>query len=203
LKPFIKLLRTTLAGGILFLVPLVVLVVVLEKALALAHKLVDPLAEHIPFHSLIGLQTPMLLAVCIMVLFCFLAGFFARTALAQKIVRGLETSVLSHLPGYEFLKGMGQSMLGVEEQAVHPAVLVRFDDASQIGFQIEELENGLVAVFVPNAPDAHSGTLLFMTADRVSPVAVPPARMLSCLKRLGVGSNALLRDLSSGGPAAK
>jgi uncharacterized membrane protein len=63
MKRLLKFLRTTLVGGLLFLVPIIVLVVILGKALALAHQLVDPLAEHLPVHSVIGLRTPMLLAI--------------------------------------------------------------------------------------------------------------------------------------------
>ena len=99
MKRILQFLRTTLVGGLLFLVPIMVLVVVLGKALALAHKLVDPLAEHLPVHSVIGLRTPILLAIAIIVLFCFLAGLLARKALAKKLVRGLETAVLANVPG--------------------------------------------------------------------------------------------------------
>jgi uncharacterized membrane protein len=99
MKRILQFLRTTLVGGLLFLVPIIVLVVILGKALAIAHKLVDPLAERLPVHSAIGLRTPMLLAVAIIVLFCFLAGGLARTALAKKLVRSLETAVLADVPG--------------------------------------------------------------------------------------------------------
>ena len=195
MKRLLQFLRTTLVGGILFLVPIVVLVIVLGKALVLVHKVMDPLAEHIPVHSVIGLRTPMLLAVGVIVVFCFLAGFFARTALAKKIISRLEAAVLSSVPGYEFLKSMGESTLGIEKEGSYPVVRVRFDDASQIGFKIEALEDGLVVVFVPGVPNANAGDVYLMTPDRVSPVEVPPARALKCLKRLGVGSNALLRGL--------
>ena len=196
MKNILQFLRTTLAGGILFLVPIVVLVIVLGKALALTHKFVDPLAKRIPVESVIGLQTPMLLGVGVIVLFCFLAGFFARMALAQKIVSGLEAAVLSNVPGYEFLKGVGQSVLGIQPAEAYPVVLARFDDAWQIGFQVEALENGLVAVFVPDAPNAHSGAVYFMTPDRITPANIPLAATLKCLKRLGAGSNPLLRGVS-------
>ena len=89
MKPLFQFLRTTLVGGLFFLVPIIVLVVVLGKALAVARNLVAPLAEHLSVHSVIGLRTPMLLAVAIIVLFCFLAGVLARTALAKKLVRSL------------------------------------------------------------------------------------------------------------------
>jgi uncharacterized membrane protein len=203
MKNLLQFVRTTLVGGLLFLVPIVVLVIILGKALALAHKVVDPLAEHLPIESVIGLRTPILLAITVLVLFCFIAGFFARTALAQKLVGGLEAAVLSNLPGYEFLKRMGESMLGIEQEGAYPAVLVRFDDACQIGFRIAGPESGLVAVFIPGVPNANSGEVYLMSPNRVSPVEVPPARMLKCLKRLGVGSSALLRGLSIATATAK
>jgi uncharacterized membrane protein len=203
MKRILKFLRTTLVGGILFMVPGIVLVIILEKALVLTHKFVDPLAEHIPVHSVIGLRTPLFLAIGLLVLICFFAGFFARTALAQKIVRGLEGAVLANLPGYEFLKRMGESMLGVEREGAYPAVLLRFDDSWQIGFRIEALENGLVAVFIPGVPNANSGGVYLMSPDRVSPIGVQPARMLKCLKRLGAGSSKLLRGLAIGSATEK
>ena len=203
MKPILQFLRTTLVGGILFLVPGIVLLILLEKALAFTHKFVDPLAEYIPVHSVIGLRTPVFLAIGLLLLLCFLAGFFARTALAQKVVGGLERALLSNLPGYEFLKRMGESMLGVEREGAYPAVLLRFDNYWQIGFRVEVLENGRVAVFIPGVPNANAGAVYLVSPDRVSPVGVPPARMLKCLKRLGVGSSALLRGLAINAVTAK
>ena len=192
MKRLLQFLRTTLVGGLLFLVPIVVLVIVVGKALAVVHKVVDPLAEHLPVHSIIGLRTPMLLAIGVIVVFCFLAGLFARSAVAKGLVSRLESAVLSSVPGYEFLKSMGESILGVEKDGAYSVVLARFDDALQIGFRIEVLENGLVVVFVPGVPNANSGDVYLMTPDRVTPAKVPPGATLKCLKRLGAGSNALL-----------
>jgi uncharacterized membrane protein len=104
MNKILRFLRTTLVGGLLFLVPIIVVVAIIGKALGLAHKLVDPLAERLPVESVIGLRTPALLALGVIVVFCSLAGLFARTALAQKIVNGLEAAVLSNVPGYEFFK---------------------------------------------------------------------------------------------------
>jgi len=196
MKPILQFLRTTLVGGVLFLVPIVALAILLEKALALAHKFVEPLAEHIPIHSIIGLKTPLFLALGLIVLFCFLAGFVARTVLAQKVVGGLEKAVLTNLPGYEFLKRIGESMLGVEREGAFPAVLVRRGDGWQFGFQIEVLESGMVAVFIPGVPNAHSGQIYLLGSDQIVPAGVPPARVMKCLGRLGVGSSALLRGLN-------
>ena len=189
-----KFIRTSLVGGILFLLPVVVLAIIGGKALAIAGKIIGPLAAHLPFESFIGLDTPLLMAIVLLVLFCFLAGVFARTALAQRGVLWLETTVLSNLPGYEFIRSVSGNLLGDENQAVYPVVLVRIEDAWQIGFLIERLEGGHVTVFVSGAPSPQSGSVYFMTEDRIQLLDIPPQPALKCLKRYGLGANALLGD---------
>lgn len=192
MKPTIRVLRTTLAGGVLFLVPIVVLIVILEKAAAIAHRIVGPLAERLP-ESVIGLRAPVFLAIAVLVLFCFAAGMLARTALANRLVSRLESSVLSAVPGYLFVKAIGESLLGVESTLAYPTVLVRGEDAWRIGFLIERLESGILTVFLPDSPNPNSGSVCFVNADCVQPVAVSQAAAFKCLKRLGLGANPLLR----------
>lgn len=196
MKRILLFLRATLAGGILFLVPIIVAVVIFDKALSLTDKAVTPVAAHMPIESIIGLRTPKILAVGLIILFCFLAGVFAQTTMARRIADWLDTALLSNLPGYEFFRSVGERILGIETRETHLAVLVRFDDNYQVGFVADRLENGLVAVYVPGAPNPQSGGLYFVTADRITPTTVPPEKMLKCLKRLGVGANALLGNLS-------
>jgi uncharacterized membrane protein len=118
-----------------------------------------------------------------------------RTTPAKKLVRGPETAVLANVPGYELLKRMGESMLGVEKQTGHQMVLARTEDAWQIAFLVERLEGGHVAVLVPGAPNLLSGSVYFMTQDRIKAVDIPAAGAIKCLRRVGAGSNALLRGL--------
>jgi uncharacterized membrane protein len=200
MKPLLRFLRTTLVGGILFLVPIIVLFLFLDRGMVLALKVVEPLSEHLPVHSVIGLRTPVLLAAGVLVLFCFLAGFFARTGLAKKLVAWLESSVLSSVPGYQILKSVGESALGVEHEGVYPVVLVRMDDNWQLAFRVDVLEGGLVAVFVPNAPDPRTGSVYFVTPDRVTPTGISPGRAVKLIKRLGAGSKALIRGVPGGAP---
>ena len=43
--------------------------------------------------------------------------------------------------------------LGQAEAKNMQPVLVRFDDNSQLGFEIERLDNGQVVIYLPGAPD--------------------------------------------------
>jgi hypothetical protein len=91
------------------------------------------------------------LEALLIALACFIAGLFARTMRAQRIERELEVSVLSKVPGYEYMKQAGASMLGVGETADYPVVLANLGGAWLIGVQTDALGENLVAVFVPNS----------------------------------------------------
>jgi hypothetical protein len=86
-------------------------------------------------------------------------------------------------------------MLGVEKQTGQQVVLARIEDAWQIAFLVERLEGGHVAVFVPGAPNPLSGSVYFMTQDRIKAVDIPASGAMKCLRRVGAGSKALLRGL--------
>jgi uncharacterized membrane protein len=203
MKGVLRFMRATLAGGLLFLVPIVVLTAILGRAFEFARKIVAPLANLIPAETVLGVGLAKLLAIGFVVFICFLAGVIARSSLARKLVAWLELAILSNLPGYEFLKGMGEGALGAERSSAQQVVLANFEEAWAIGFLIERLDNGFVAVFIPDVPKPRSGAVHLMTSDRVQVVDVPPLAVLKCLKRLGTGSNALFGKLAIAGKSDK
>jgi uncharacterized membrane protein len=96
--------KTTLLGGVIFLVPVVVLLAIIEKGLGYAQKAVVPVANALfkgDFtHAFVG----DLLAFVLLVVLCFLAGLAAKTAFARKYVDTVEKSVLVKVPGYDAAK---------------------------------------------------------------------------------------------------
>ena len=192
MKGLLNFLRTTLLGGLLFLVPIVAFVFIIEKAVALSHKLVQPVATHLPFKSLLGLDTPKFIAVGVLVLFCFLAGLLAKARFAKRSVVWLENTVLSFIPGYEFIKSMATMTVG-QQDVLRQVVLVRIEDALQIGFVVERIDDNRAVVFVPDTPNPRTGAVFFMTNDRFEPTDISPAAAMKCLRRHGTGAAALLR----------
>jgi len=191
MKSIIQFVRTTLLGGVFFLLPIAVLAIVLGKAMSLALESVRPLAKYIPADWSLGLPKEVLLAVALLVLICFVAGLLARTKLAQELAKGLEWSVLSKIPAYEYFRQVSASTLGFSQLGQHPVILVRLDVAWQIGIQVDGENNGLVPVYVPSAPDPRAGAVYFLGPDRIRPTSVPTVHAMNCLKRFGAGSSAL------------
>lgn len=184
--------RTTLLGGLLYLVPIVVIVAVLGKAIGLAHKVSPPVFNVLERAGLGHILTPQVVATLLLVFFCFAAGLFARTKFAKRIANTLETKVLSYLPGYEFIKGLSEGIAGVESSGARAPVMARIEDAWQIAFIVDQMDDGHLAIFVPSVPDSRSGSLYFMTPDRVKPMRAPLKSVMQTLRRMGVGSNGLL-----------
>lgn len=187
-------LKTTVIGGILFLVPFIALVAVIGKALEITSKLATPITERLPADTVAGPIMVHLVAAGILVAICFLAGVAAKTKAASKLVDSLETNILSRFPPYAFLKTKARSMLTPDDTAGMTAVIARFDDSWQIAFEIERVEDDKVAIFLPGAPDPWSGSISVVTADRVAPLDQPVPVAADWAEALGKGTN----DLVSG-----
>lgn len=181
-----RFVKDTIVGGILFMVPIIVLLAVLGKAHQLSMKIVQPLADA-------GLGAPRLLAVLFIVLFCFAAGLFSRTPIARRLGDWLEGTILSKVPGYSLAKGIAESVAGTDRALAREVVLVRIEDAWQIAFLVERVEPGHVAVYIPGAPDPTSGAVMYLTEDRIRPLDVPVRAALNLMRGAGKGSEATLR----------
>jgi uncharacterized membrane protein len=202
MKAVSHFLRITVLGGVLFLTPIVVLVFILDKAFDLARRALKPVTAIIPDRLVSGAPTEAILAIVLIALLCFLAGLFARTRPAQRIVAELESSVLSKVPAYEYLKQAGASVMGLGETADHPVVFAQLGGAWRIAVQTGVVGGGLIAVFVPNSPNPMSGSVFLVAADSVRPASVSLAAAMACLRRCGAGSEVFQSELTPNVPQA-
>jgi uncharacterized membrane protein len=183
--------RTTILGGVFFLAPIVVLIVILAKAFDYAKRGLNAVVVHIPGVSELSVGAATALSIVTIALVCLLAGLLAHTVIAQRLVNALESSLLSKIPGYDYLKQESASALGVAEIGELPVVFVPMEGGWQLGVQTEALSDGLVSIFVPGAPNPHSGSVFFFSADTVRPAGIKMAAGLNCLRRCGAGASAL------------
>jgi uncharacterized membrane protein len=190
----LKLIRTTFIGGIVFLIPIAIFVAVIGQGLKIADKAAKPVAAVLPVNMVGGVAVAEVLAIVLLLLICFLAGLLARLALARKAVDALEANVLSRLPAYALLKTKTQSMLSPDDIEGMSVVVMRFDDAWQIGFEIERIEGGKVVLFLPGSPDPWSGSVCIAEENRVTLLDLPVAAAAQLVRRLGRGANEALGD---------
>ena len=99
MKTLTQFVRTTIVGGLFFLAPIVVLIVILAKAFDFAKTGLNAVLVHIPAASELTAGAATVLSITIIALVCLLAGLVANTVTAQRLVNALGSSLLSKIPG--------------------------------------------------------------------------------------------------------
>ena len=142
-------LKATIIGGILFLLPLAIVLMIFGYALGLAAKLAKPISDQLDLQQLgdlagIGIVT--ILSALLLVLVAFAAGMAARTYLGERITRWFESSLLGRLPQYQMVKSMAEGLAQLEKTTGIKPALISIEGGWQIGYLLEPLENGWLSV---------------------------------------------------------
>lgn len=195
MKQLFGLIGTTIKGGIFFLLPLILIIVLLEKVLALlaplsvmVQKVLDPAERFENF--------PYVFSILTLVLFCFAAGWVAKLGAGQKMVKLIEDNVLSLFPGYKLMKSTFESKAGVNSESNFPVVLVPIDGL-MFGFHVDTLDNGDFVVFIPGAPSAWEGNVVIFPENQVTKTDYKQEVIINIMRQLGTNTNAtLLKSLA-------
>jgi uncharacterized membrane protein len=192
-KKAIGFLATTAIGGLLFLLPLIVIGALIGQVVPIVMTVAEALGDIIPVKTPGGIALLILLAIVVVLLLCFAAGLLARYSFGKRISEAFEKNLLLFFPRYAILRDqMADSIGGDETKPQMKPVLAKFDDSSRLGFEIERTEDGLVIVYLPGSPDPWSGNAVLLSADRVQKVDVEFGDAVATCERLGRGSAPLL-----------
>jgi uncharacterized membrane protein len=191
--------KTTAIGGLLFLVPLVVLVVILKKAHNIMMLVAVPLDRLIPIETIGGVALVNILAVLCIFVGCFLAGFVAKSKLGKTAFNMIDAKLLLFFPGYSYMKSFSSSFTDErdEDKALKP-IIAKLDDQSQLAFEVEHASDGTVVAYVPGAPDSKSGNVVYLTPDRVEHLDITFGDVTRSLRQFGRGSAAWLSATDPG-----
>lgn len=194
MKAFLK---ATVIGGVLFLLPLALVLLVLGHAMRFAAKIAEPIVERFGLDAIghfAGVGAVTITAAIILVFLSFAAGIAARTAPGRRVSQWFESSILGSLPQYQLVKSMAEGLTQIEGANGFKPVLVSVEDGWQLGYLLERLSDGWVAVFLPQSPTPMSGNIMYFPAQRVRPLDISMIQATALVKRLGAGSAEALRD---------
>jgi len=195
-NPFV----TTLIGGVVFLLPLVVVLLVVGQGLALTTRVAQPMIASLPHASVGGVALVTLAAAGLLVAMCFGAGMLARAAYGRALTDRFESRLQAVYPRYAVIKAMSQGLHGALGERVLQPVLVSFDDHQLVAFDIERLHDGRAVVFLPGAPDVWSGSVALVAPERIEALEVDSVALTRSLQRLGQGTADVLNP---GRPAGR
>ncbi|MBO9583324.1 MAG: DUF502 domain-containing protein [Flavobacterium sp.] len=190
----LKIIKATFLGGILFLAPLILLLVLFEKGYHIVQKITVPIVSSLPRVKFMGFALQEIIAVTIIIIICFAAGLLARTVYAKKLIQKIEDNVLSLVPGYAFIKNMNESIMGFESKEDLKVIMVPTDAGWQFAFLIEQINDNEFTVFIPDAPNPWSGSVVFVEKKDIREIEITQKQALACIRKLGYGSKELLKN---------
>ena len=188
-----KFIKTTVIGGLLFLIPIILLIMILTKVHSLLLVVAKPLDDVIPLDKVGGIAVANILVIIMIILICFLAGILATGKYMKKFQHGIESKLLIKLPGFAIIKGFMDSIKTTEEASENfIPVLVAFDDSEQVCFEVERTSNEKVVVYLPGAPNPWSGTVLYVDKARVKRLNTSVTEAVNSIQMLGLGTENLI-----------
>jgi uncharacterized membrane protein len=187
-----KFFVTAAIGGMLFLVPLVFVALIFGKVFQIMTRLAEPISKLLPVDHIAGVALINIVAVLLILLVCVIAGLLARGPLAQSFYKRIDGVLAELVPSYIWSKTVVRNLAGDVDSERFKPVLVTLDDQLLLAFEMERSEDGLVVVFMPGAPDVHSGTVAYVTAERVQQLETSLLVINRTLKHMGKGAVALL-----------
>ena len=192
-----EFLKSTLVGGVVFLLPLALVLAMLGYAVQLVSGVARPALEFLgleDYGMVQGLGIVTVASVFILVTLAFVAGVLARTAIGSSLTDWLEKAILNRIPQYQMMKSMAGSFATLQSQAGLSPALIAHEGGWRIGYRLETLDNGWETVFLPQSPGTMTGVVAYMPADSVRPLSISMTEATSLVQQMGLGSRASLRD---------
>ncbi|WP_310821067.1 DUF502 domain-containing protein [Stratiformator vulcanicus] len=201
----IGFLRTTAIGGLVFLLPLIVIGVLLGKVSQVVLVVAGILRDTLGIETAYGYFVLLIAAVALVLLLCFAAGLAAQLAISRRLGEFVEKHLTLIFPRYSIYKDQVSGGIGGEfaKSRLKP-VLVEMIDTTRIAFEVERSDE-LVTLYLPSSPDPWAGHVGFVTVDRVKPIEGEVGDVMATFERLGRDSLCYVNTLkpTEDGPATR
>ena len=186
MKSILPFFKTTIAGGMLILLPLVLIIILLKEALIYLSVISDPISIYLP-EILFGLDGSNIVALILLILLSFLAGLLIRSDRSKKLTKKIEDNILNLIPGYVLVKSILADTLKEKIEDKMSPILIKDDSSYNLAFLVEEGPN-LSTVFIPDAPRHDAGEVRIIETHLI--------------KRVNVGTNVFVRSIKNYGKGA-
>lgn len=194
MKRAYEFIKTTTVTGLFLLLPIVIIAKVLVAVDRFSHKAAAPIVKLLPKNIVGDPKFPVLFAVVVILLACFLAGLIVRLSVARRMGALIEKHLLHPIPGYTAIRSLARGLGGFSDSnAFKAAVLTSPDGASVLIYLVEDHGSGFATIMIPSAPTPMAGAIKIVPRDQVHLLNVGISTVARVLTQWGVGAQALLQ----------
>ena len=196
MRMFAVLIKTSLLGGFLVLLPILLAYLLLNEAVELVIALATPIADLFPEGTFDFIGYPSLIALLLLVGVSLLLGLSMRFGLLRRLGRRFESSVLDRVPFYRAVRSLARSLLVADDnRAFKAAVFESAPDVLELVYVVEN-DGQRATVLRPHAPAGFVGPIAVVPCDRLSRLDVSVGDVSRALSHWGYGVLELLNERS-------
>lgn len=175
--------------GLYFVLPTFLFVFILSSIFSFLKETLQPFVEVLPRGTVLGMEYPNIAIIIFLIFLIFAAGYAGiRTGFGDRFVSRIESLV----PGYMLIKHLLSEKTGKHGTDLKPC-LALIDDGWLFSFIVEEMDNGMLVVFVPGAPSIASGNVYIMNTESVKRLNISKKEAVKSIMQFGIGTNERLK----------
>jgi len=195
---FRAFIRTSLLGGIVVVLPTVLLIIIFNWLFDIVTDLIQPFTNLVRDNYQLPEFFADVVVMAIILVSCFVIGVTVKTKVGNFIHQSLENKILRIAPGYTMIKETVMHLFGGKQSPFSSVALVRiFDnDTLMTAFVTDRTEQN-VTVFVPTGPNPTSGLIYHLKPENVFPIDVPVEVAMRSIISCGAGSHELVHKLTN------
>jgi uncharacterized membrane protein len=194
MKAILSFIKVTITGGVLFLIPMVIIVVLVGKAFRMLQPMFERLIVLLDVETFMGVSLLTIVVAIFLCLLCFTAGLLIRLDKVKRLGKAVEEVILKFLPGFEYLKSMAGDQVGDSLRSKWKAVLLEDGDGWVVAFIVDQSEKGLTTVFIPECPRGDSGNSKIIQTSSLRYLEVTTMEAVNLLRHYGAGAGAILNQ---------
>ncbi len=178
-------------GIVYFLVPVMVMIFIFEKALSITQSIIQPIKAHLPSERIFGVGMFTLLSILLVVAICFLAGWLADRKRIKSFLSFIEDNLLAFIPGYTMMKSTASETVS-NSDTDWKVVMIDDDDDLAFGIEVDKRPDGYSMIFFPEPPDAKSGDMKLVKQSKVKRIDLPANKLVKLIRNYGHESAAVI-----------
>ncbi len=192
MKRLAAFLKATTLGGLVVLLPVVVVLGVAAKTVLGVRGVAQSFMEKIAGGNSDAAHFPIVFAVLIVIAISFALGLAMISRHGRQAGSRIERTLLFRMPGYLAVRSIIHGFSNIREGGARPALLTLEEGLECFVLVTEVHADGRLTLFIPSSPNPSSGNVQIAQANRVQYLQVPVSTVLAPLQQWGVGAQNVL-----------
>lgn len=195
LKTFWNFIKSTIYSGIIFSIPLAIVLFLLLKVIKSIIEYTEPFVKSLGIQTIFGRFTMIIVVIVLIFFIFFLAGLLLKLRFARLIHNNVDLFALKYIPGYD--KIISQSKMVIDEKLNRKnnlydswqCYLIKTSQYWRLVFLINN-KSEKITLFYPASPDPMSGNVRFISRtdfESLEKIAVETGEAITHMKKYGDG----------------